>query len=235
MNKKLSLLIRLFTLVTVLALLAGSCKKDEDVNNGNAPQTFTDPRDGNVYKYIKIGSQIWMAENLRYLPSVSEPATGSETSPCYYVYGYKGTSADGAKASFNYGAYGVLYNWAAAKAACPYGWHLPTSSEWTQLANYLGGEQVAGGKLRESGIAHWRASDTGVTNEVGFTALPGGFRNIDGTFQSTGYRGYWWSATEGNESYSAWFIHLSYNSMGIGTNSFSNSKIGGLSVRCVRD
>ncbi|NJO88068.1 MAG: hypothetical protein HC831_03200 [Chloroflexia bacterium] len=176
-----------------------------------------------------------MAENLRYLPSVSAPGISSGTGPCYYVYGYSGTSVDGAKASFNYNEYGVLYNWAAAKAACPSGWHLPTNEEWTQLANYLGGKSVAGGKLRESGTTHWRSSYTGVTNETGFTALPGGFRDFDGTFQSTGYRGYWWSATEGDEPYSAWFIHMSYNSSGIGTNSFADSMIGGLSVRCVKN
>jgi uncharacterized protein (TIGR02145 family) len=208
-------------------------QKNED--NDVVPQIFTDSRDGNVYKYVKIGNQIWMAENLKYLPSVSEPGIISVESPCYNVYDYNGTSLAGAKGSFNYGAYGVLYNWTAAKAACPAGWHLPTIEEWIQLANYLGGKSVAGSKLKETHITHWRESYTNVTNETGFTALPGGFRDFDGTFKSTGYRGYWWSATDGNESFSVWHIHMSYNASGLGMDSFAYSKAGGLSIRCVKD
>ena len=235
MKKKPKLLIRLYILTAVFAILTSSCEKDEVLKSDNTPQTFTDSRDGNVYKFIKIGNQVWMAENLKYLPSVSEPEIISVEIPCYNVYGYSGTSLAGAKASFNYGAYGVLYNWAAAKTACPAGWHLPTNEEWTQLADYLGGKSVAGAKLKETGTGHWQASGPDVTNESSFTALPGGFRDFDGTFKSTGYRGYWWSATEGSELNSVWHIHLSYNAGGIGTDSFANSKAGGLSVRCVKD
>lgn len=235
MKKKPKLLIRLYILTAVFAVLTSSCEKDEALKSDNTPQTFTDSRDGNVYKYIKIGNQVWMAENLKYLPSVSEPGIISVEIPCYNVYGYSGTSLAGAKASFNYGAYGVLYNWAAAEAACPAGWHLPTIEEWTQLADYLGGKSVAGAKLKETDIAHWQESYTDVTNETGFTALPGGFRDFDGTFKSTGYRGYWWTATEGSELYSVWHIHISYNAGGMGTDAFAYSKFGGLSVRCVKD
>lgn len=233
MQKIPILSIRLFMLATVLLLFGGGCKKDEDLSN-NVPQTFTDSRDGNVYKYVKIGDQIWMAENLRYLPSITAPEINS-VSPCYYVYGYAGTNVATAKTSFNCRTYGVLYNWAAAIAACPPGWHLPTDEEWTQLANYLGGKSVAGAKLKEIGTGHWQDSYADVTNETGFTALPGGFRDLDGTFQSTGYRGYWWSATVGDELYSASFIHQSYNARGMGTESFANSMVGGISVRCVKD
>lgn len=235
MKKKPKLLIRLYILTAVFALLTSSCEKEDDLKIDNSLQTFTDSRDGNVYKTIKIGSQVWMAENLRYLPSVSEPGVISAEIPLYYVYSYTGTSLAGAKGSFYYGAYGVLYNWAAAKAVCPAGWHLPTIEEWNQLADYLGGKSVAGIKLKETGTGHWQTTSTDVTNETGFTALPGGFRNFDGKFYSAGHRGYWWSATEGSELYSVWHIHLSYNASGMGMDSFANSKAGGLSVRCVKD
>jgi uncharacterized protein (TIGR02145 family) len=114
--------------------------------------TFTDNRDGNTYGVVQIGDQCWLGENLRYLPSVS-PITerspthrwrstpvNSQTRPYYYVYGYQGRRVSDAKATANYRNYGVLYNWPAALAACPEGWHLPGDDEWTQLANYLMGE-----------------------------------------------------------------------------------------------
>lgn len=233
MKKKPKLLI--YMLTAVFAVLTSSCEKDEVIKSDISPQTFTDPRDGNVYKYVKIGNQIWMAENLRYLPSVSDPGMISAEIPFYNVYGYSGTSLAGAKGSFNYRAYGVLYNWVAAKVACPVGWHLPTNEEWTQLINYVGDNPVAGGKLKETGIEHWHISYADVTNETGFTALPGGFRNFDGKFYSTGYRGYWWSATEGDELYSAWHIHLSYDAGGLGMESLAYVKFAGISVRCVKD
>lgn len=235
MKNKPKLLIKLYLLIAVFAVLTSSCSKSEDVKSVISFQTFTDSRDGNVYKYIKIGNQVWMAENLRYLPTVSDPGIISAEMPTYYVYGYNGTSLAGAKGSFNYGTYGVLYNWAAAKAACPAGWHLPTIEEWTQLFNYLGGNPAAGSKLKEIGIAHWQKTFPDVTNETGFTALPGGFRGLDGIFYSSGYRGYWWSATEGTDLYSAWHIHLSYDSGGLGMESFAYVKFDGFSVRCIKD
>ena len=101
--------------------------------------TFVDSRDGTEYKTIKIGNQTWMAENLKYLPSVVGPATGSSTDPYYYVYGYQGTDVATAKATTNYQNYGVLYNWTAATTACPAGWHLPTDAEWNVLEQYVVG------------------------------------------------------------------------------------------------
>ena len=134
---------------------------------------FTDFRDGNHYNVVKIANQVWMAENLKYLPSVVGPPTTSYTLPYYYVYGYYGTDVNAAKATANYTTYGVLYNWAAALTSCPAGWHLPGTGEWTQLTDYLGGLSTAGGKLKETGTAHWASPNTGATNEYGFTALPG--------------------------------------------------------------
>ena len=207
---------------------------------------FTDSRDGNTYNWVKIGEQVWMAENLKYLPSVVVPSTGSETTPYYYVYGYDGSSVTTAKSSTNYTTYGVLYNWAAAMAGtsssttnpsgvqgvCPAGWHLPSDAEWTQLTDFLGGESDAGDKLKESGTSHWSSPNEGATNEYGFTALPGGYRSSNGTFYDIGNYGYWWSATEYNASY-AWYRLMLYNLSKVYR--FYYNKELGFSVRCVRD
>lgn len=208
--------------------------------------TFTDTRDNKVYNWVTIGNQIWMAENLAYLPSVVGPATGSITDPYYYVYGYNGTDVTTAKATSNYNTYGVLYNWPAAMAGagssttnpsgiqgvCPTGWHLPSNAEWTELTDYLGGESGAGGKLKETGTTHWSSPNTAATNETGFTALPGGNRYLDGAFGDVGGYGDWWSATE-NDATGAWDRYLGYDDSGVGRD--GGDKEVGFSVRCVRD
>ena len=123
-----------------------------------------DSRDSQIYQYKTIGTQVWMTENLAYLPSVVGPGTGSNSTAYYYVYGYDGTDVDAAKATSNYTTYGVLYNWPAAMSGaasssadpsgvqgiCPTGWHLPSDAEWTTLTDYLEGESVAGGKMKEA-------------------------------------------------------------------------------------
>ena len=196
--------------------------------------TFIDSRDGNEYNWVQIGDQVWMAENLAYLPSVNMVADGSEDAAgsYYYVYGYDGTNVADAKATDNYATYGVLYNWTAAMNACPDGWHLPSDAEWTELTDYLGGESVAGGKLKETGTTHWASPNTGATNETGFTALPGGFRYNSGAFDNIGSNGYWWSATEGNAT-NAWNRDMFY--LGSDVGSYSSNKGVGFSVRCLRD
>src|SRR5690554_5686681 len=195
--------------------------------------TFIDSRDGNEYNWVQIGDQVWMAENLAYLPSVNMVADGSENAAgsYYYVYGYDGTNVAEAKETDNYATYGVLYNWTAAmdgkassttnpsgiQGVCPAGWHLPSDAEWTELTDYLGGTSVAGGKLKETGTTHWNSPNTGATNETGFTALPGGYRYDYGTFDDIGYGGFddigyggfWWSATE-RDATSAWDRGMSY-------------------------
>jgi uncharacterized protein (TIGR02145 family) len=222
-----------FILPGIFLMLAISCKKDDDNNNqipGNG--LLTDARDGAVYKTVTIGDQVWMAENLKYLPSVNGPGTGSETTPLYYVIGYDGTNVSDAKATANFSKYGVLYNWTAAKTACPAGWHLPGDTEWTQLTDFLGGEAVSGGKLKETGTAHWNDPNEGATDEVGFTALPGSYRNINGTFNILGDYAYWWSATEYSDN-NAWFRVIFFNSSVVFRN-FQNKEVG-YSVRCVKD
>ncbi|MDD4110697.1 MAG: fibrobacter succinogenes major paralogous domain-containing protein [Clostridia bacterium] len=209
--------------------------------------SFTDPRDGKTYKTVKIGNQVWMAENLAYLPSVVGHGTESESTPYYYVYGYDGTNVTDAKATSNYTTYGVLYNWPAAMAGsassnanpsgvqgvCPAGWHLPSHAEWTELTDYLGGESGAGGKLKETGTTHWASPNTGATNETGFTALPGGLRGSNGCFFNfIGYYGYWWSASE-DGTYFAWCRGMDYYDSDV-FRIFFDKEVG-FSVRCVRD
>ena len=187
-----------------------------------------------------------MAENLAYLPSVSPSSNGSETTPYYYVYGYQGTSVTTAKATNNYQTYGVLYNWPAAMAGeassnsvpsgvqgvCPTGWHLPSDAEWTVLTSFLGGESVAGGKMKEAGTSHWNSPNTGATNSSGFSGLPGGFRNTNGYFSDVGYYGYFWSSSEYSTAY-AWFRNLNYTNAYVGRTNYSKGL--GFSVRCLRD
>lgn len=202
----------------------------------NAQTSFTDPRDGNVYDTITIGTQVWMKENLRYLPSVVGPATASETTLYYYVYDYNGTSVTDAKATYNYTTYGVLYNWPAASISCPCGWHLPSLAEWTQLSNYLGGESIAGGKLKETGTTHWVSPNIGATNESGFTALPSGIRSNLGTFWDLGYASILWTSSEKISEYPEVFVWYRYiHGNGIWTGSQWDSMDKGFAVRCVKD
>lgn len=215
-------------------------------------ETFTDSRDGSVYKMVTIGDQIWMAENLKYLPSVVGPATGSQTTPYYYVYGYNGSDVNAAKASTNYTTYGVLYNWTAACNSCPAGWHLPSDAEWTQMENYLadnghnydgttggGRDKIAKSLASTSG---WDSSpSTGVVgntdyptyrNKSGFTTLPGGGRSGSGSFRDVRYGGCWWSATERFAS-DAWYRYMFFDYSNVYRDYYNTE--GGFSVRCVRD
>ncbi len=195
--------------------------------------SFTDPRDGYVYKTVTIGNKVWMAENLRYLPSVVDPQMASNTTPYYYVYEYSGTSVNDAKATENYNTYGVLYNWTAACSSCPNGWHLPSDAEWTQLIDYFGGYGIAGGKLKETGTSHWYSPNTGATNDSNFTAIPGGYRFYDGSFRDLGRISNWWTATESNVD-EAWNRDMRYNSTTVYRGS-TNVKGLGFSVRCVKN
>ena len=207
---------------------------------------YTDTRDGNHYNVVKIGNQLWMAENLKYLPSVVGPSTGSYTEPYYYVYGYNGNDVAAAKATDNYTTYGVLYNWTAAmngaasssanpssvQGVCPAGWHLPSDAEWTQLIDFLGGGSIAGGKLKETGNFHWNTPNEGATNETGFTALGGGMRYSNGSFNFLRLTGEWWSTTENSDTH-VWNRNMRYDDSMVSR--YPNHKQYGFSVRCVRD
>jgi uncharacterized protein (TIGR02145 family) len=143
---------------------------------------------------------------------------------------YNNTSNNNAIAT-----YSRLYNWNAvsdSRNIAPAGWHVPTDAEWTTLTDYLGGEDVAGGKLKETETSHWLNPNTDATNESGFTALPGGNRNYDGPFFNIDGFGYWASITEASTN-DVWYFAMSYTSSNVFRYYFY--KEGGWSVRCVKD
>lgn len=173
--------------------------------------------DGNVYKTVKIGNQVWMAENLRVTRYRNGKAIPNVTTKSKWKKLKKGAYCSYKNNDSNIGTYGLLYNWYAvndSRNLAPAGWHVPTDEEWKQLEMYLGMSQTEtndtgwrgtdeGGKLKEIGTTHWKSPNTGATNLSGFTAVPGGCRTYDGTFYSIGTSAYFWSATE-IDSYSAW-------------------------------
>ena len=130
--------------------------------------------------------------------------------------------------------YGALYNWFTLNTGklAPTGWHIPTDAEWSTLTTYLGGESVAGGKLKETGTVHWYFPNTGATNESGFTAIPAGHRVPPGGFNYIGYGDFWWSSSENTTSF-AWTRFADYNYSNVYRNDFNKSY--GISVRCIRD
>lgn len=223
------------------ALYAESSEtKDILENIGIIPENYTGTLtdiEGNVYKTITIGTQTWMAENLRTgilndstnLSWIMQDAvweSSSEPSYCFYGNGFSNTYVSV--------TCGALYNWIAVHSdkLCPTDWHVPTYTEWTTLINYLGGEDVAGGKLKESGTYHWDRPNAEAVNETNFTALPGGYRNANGSYHLIGGLGYWWTATF-DLLPNASFIGLTCNS-GEAHRSAMDIR-SGFSVRCVKD
>jgi uncharacterized protein (TIGR02145 family) len=195
--------------------------------------------DGNIYQTVKIGAQVWMKENLkttkyRYglaIPNVTNLTNWASASTGAYCW-YDNNIA-------NKNIYGALYNWHAASTGnlCPIGWHVPTDAEWTTLITYLGGETVAGGKLKEAGITHWASPNTGATNESGFTALPGACRFTGTALDPEGFAGInsggiWWSASE-YDATNTWARSVIFND----SKSFKGYmfKNIGNSVRCIKN
>jgi len=192
--------------------------------------------DGNVYKTVTIGKQVWMKENLKTTKYRNGDLIGTTTPATFHIVEestpkYQWAS-DGNES--NVATYGRLYTWYAVtdkRKLCPTGWHVPTDTEWTTLTTYLGGESVAGGKLKETGTAHWKSPNSGATNESGFTALPSGSRYLNGTFPVIGYSGYWWSSAL--SSGSAYYWSVEYNNSSVHRD--YDPKHDGFSVRCLRD
>lgn len=197
-------------------------------NNG---KTVTDI-DGNVYSTVTIGSQVWLGQNLKttkYNDGTSIPlVTDNYTWSTFLTPAYSWYNND----IGNKNPYGALYNWYAINTGklCPLGWHVPTDAEWTALNDNLGGENIAGGKLKEVGTVHWQNPNTGATNETNFTGLPGGKRLNNG-FYDIGEYGNFWSSTE----YQGFVLYRNIINYGENTNKIGTDKQSGFSVRCLCD
>ncbi len=242
-------LLKLSIIFVFFSLTFEGCTKEDSSNpdnptngkttaifNSNVTYSSMTDQEGNIYKTITIGTQTWMAENLRTtlyndgtsIPLVTDNIAWSLlTTPAYCNYNNT-TNID------TIATYGRLYNWHAVNSGklAPKGWHVPTTDEWSTLTDYLDGTSVAGDKLKETGTTHWNSPNEGATNETGFTALPGGRRVSNGTFFDIAYVGSWWSSTQDNTS-DAYVrdMDCSYSDV----YSASYSKDLGISVRCVKD
>jgi uncharacterized protein (TIGR02145 family) len=203
----------------------------------NQPGPQVTDADGNIYNSIKIGNQIWMKENLgttHYRDGISaiplvttDEAWDNLSTPGYCWY----NNDEDFKS-----IYGALYNWQTVGTGnlCPTGWHVPTDAEWTTLTTYLGGEMVAGGKLKETGTTHWNSPNAGATNQSGFTALPGGMRSGGGTggmFRIMGMYSNWWTSTEKNGG----AVGRGISETEFNVFSFSSFMGNGCSIRCLKD
>ncbi len=216
-----------------------SCKKEvRETVGAVAPSLVTDEVrdiDSNIYHTIKIGKQTWLRENLK-------TTRFSNGDPIPEVQDGKKWSRRSDAAFCNYDndaifavTYGRLYNWHAvddSRRICPAGYHVPTDGEWFELTASLGGEGVAGGKLKEEGATHWSEPNTGGTNESGFTALPGGYRGDRGTFQILDDYCFFWTSTTCDAA-SAWSRFLQNNDDAVYR--IENIKTFGFSVRCLKD
>ncbi|NVO11296.1 MAG: fibrobacter succinogenes major paralogous domain-containing protein [Bacteroidales bacterium] len=189
--------------------------------------------DGNGYYSISIGTQVWLVENLRVthyrngepIPNVTDNTQWNNLTTGAYCYKYNETNVE-AKLGF-------LYNWytiADSRNLCPIGWHVATDAEWTTLVNYLGGNSVAGGKMKETGTAHWWSPNTDSDNSSGFTAVPAGQRSPDGSFYF-GNACFWTSTSENATNARSWFLSPNDTSV----TRYYDFKGSGFNIRCVKD
>ena len=202
-------------------------------------QTISDI-DGNIYNTVTIGTQIWTTENLK-------TTNYSDGSPIIYeaIDSIWGGLTSAAFSTYNNDStktveFGNLYNYYAvidSRNLCPSGWHIPSDSEWTTLINYLGGDSVAGGKMKEIGLTHWQFSNTGADNSSGLTVIPAGYRYSNYGFNKGGFHGLngnaaIWTSTSSSDSTSlAKYFYPGSASVGY----LNQSNSYGMSVRCISD
>jgi uncharacterized protein (TIGR02145 family) len=218
--------------------------------------TVTDA-DGNTYNTVSIGTQCWTKQNLKVtkysdgITPIDYDASGGpgggpgggqtwsgQYKGAYTVYGNELSSGTNAT------NYGLLYNWYAvagiitsggspSKNICPIGWHVPTDAEWSTLTTYLGGDGVAGGKMKSTGTTYWDSPNTDATNSSDFSALPGGYRHqTDGSFNNIRSFALFWSASEASSNL-AWFRWVTNASGGV--TQYGGDKRRGMSVRCLKN
>jgi uncharacterized protein (TIGR02145 family) len=211
---------------------AGEAIMPDTVNN--LTETIQDV-DGNMYSTLRIGKQTWMKENLRTTKfndgtPIKLVITGPEwsgtakASYCWY---------NNEESSYK-DLYGALYNGHAASSdkLCPQHWHVPSDAEWNALSRFLGGDKIAGGKLKEAGYDYWVNPNTAADNSSGFSALPGGLRYSDGVFHDFGFSAYFWTSEKASSG-KFWFRYMDYEYSELFR--FNNSVNIGFSIRCVRD
>jgi uncharacterized protein (TIGR02145 family) len=211
-------------------------KRTDDVTKSFIVKKTVVTFDGYTYSIIELANgQAWMGENLRTtiyangdpIPNVIDDLQWNNLTTSAWAHYNNDNQYEN--------PYGKIYNWytvADPRNVCPTGWHVPSNADWTVLTDYLGGESVAGGKMKSTGAQYWQSPNTDATNESGFSGLPGGFRFPYGPFATIGEIGFWWSSTEGNSDY-AWCRDLSYANGAVF--SYTSGKTRGLSVRCLRD
>ena len=231
MRNKNKIWISTLIIMGVILLFTNGCTKTDEKT------TAVTDIDGNSYDTVIIGTQVWMVENLKTtkyndgtsIPLVTADATWANlTTPGYCFYNND--------AAANKATYGALYNWYTVNTGklCPTGWHVPADAEWTTLTNFLGGENAAGGKLKETGTTHWVTPNSGATNSSGFTALPAGYRQEAGSFSNINDDDFWWSTTTSTSQITkAWSRGVNYNYPYVYNDFYL--KYFGYSVRCLRD
>jgi uncharacterized protein (TIGR02145 family) len=211
-----------------------SCSADS-VHNPNLIYGNMTDQEGNLYKTIVIGSQEWMAENLKTsvyrngetISNITDSIQWSNLTTGAWAY-YKNDSLFECP-------FGKLYNSYAVtdpRHLCPIGWHEPTNVEWTILTGYLGGEATCGGKLKSTSVQYWISPNQEATNESGFSALPSGYRISYGFYATIGYGGFWWSSSVFSDFESS-YIFLGY--LEGNYSQFNCLKQNGLNVRCLKD
>lgn len=220
-------------LITFAFLIFNACKKEAKL------LTVTD-YDGNVYQTVKIGDQIWMAENLKTMHYMNGEAINNITDATLWKNATEGAWCDNPEVTDYAKTFGHLYNWYAvndSRKLLLEGWHVATDSDWAVLVESLGGETVAGGQLKETGTAHWDNPNTGSTNSSGFTALPAGYRgtNINTVaYFDVGVASSFWTATQYDvNSAGAWERYIYVNDNQLQKDAIL--KYYGFSVRCVKD
>jgi uncharacterized protein (TIGR02145 family) len=221
-------------LLWVLFILTGCNSEQEKEVRGEQ----IGDREGNLYNTVQIGEQVWMAEDLKTtlyndgspIPLVENYGDWANlTLPAYSWYNNDSMNADN---------FGALYNWYVVESGklCPEGWHVPSDEEWIALEKALGGAEHAGGSMKEEGTASWKTPNMEATNESGFTALPGGYRSYNGTFNLMRTSAYWWSTTQ-----KSWYgsptkviyRYLRYDDQALPRHIAEKSN--GFSVRCVKN
>ena len=227
---------KLYYLVTGFCVLL-FCANPANNKSTPATGTVTDI-DGIVYKTVTIGTQVWMAENLKTtrlndgtaIALVTDDSAWDSLTTPGRCWNYNDSTS-------NKKTYGALYNWYVVNSGklAPAGWHVPTDSEWSIIITYAGGDSMAAGKLKEVGTMHWFPPNTGATNEFGFSALPGGYRDGYGIFIGPGNYGYWWSSTPSTASgvTDSWGPNMYWNTVNV-YDRLQDMNFG-LSVRCVKN